>query len=68
MGMCVQYTYGFFWKGRDGSKNYIGGILADSLDVARDVAKGHGYPGHQGGWWNYFVDDSRALIERLGLV
>jgi hypothetical protein len=35
-----------------------------ALDMARSAAAQNGWPGHGGGWWNYFVDDFVAWCAR----
>ena len=60
--------YTFFWQPRSGGRHSIGEIRASSFEAARSFAMERGYPGHKGGWWNYFVDDTHALLVRLGLT
>ncbi len=59
----MALTYGFMWRDRNGSRCRVNGITADSLEDARESAKArYGYPGHRGGWWNWWCDDVEAVV------
>jgi hypothetical protein len=55
----------WFWRDRKGRKHEITSRGATFAD-ARVAAIKSGYPGHRGGWWNWFVDDSHTFLSRFG--
>lgn len=58
--------HGLTWLDRRGVQHKVTGIVARDAADAREIAIAeHDYPGHEGGWWNYFVDDSHAFLMRL---
>jgi hypothetical protein len=55
----------FKWRSRSGDHCQLE-LNTTSLAFARKTAmETHGYPGHGGGWFNYLVDDIRALFKKL---
>lgn len=58
------------WKTRDGEQMF--GPWCEHHDyetaksMARQAATLEGWPGHAGGWWNYFVNDVSGWF--LGLT
>ena len=61
----------FFWRTRSGHEMKGPEVWRDTYEQATEDARAAafqcGYPGHQGGWWNYFVDDCVALMRRWGI-
>lgn len=37
-------------------------LRPETVQTARNLATQMGYPGHKGGWWNYFVEDVRGVL------
>ena len=62
-------TVEFPWKGRDGVRRGVTIVVPDfqpaTILAARQMAKEKGYPGHEGGWWNWSVDDNHDRLMRL---
>ena len=55
----------FFWKARDGSQHSIGMTYYGDMEQSREDAKLFGYPGHKGGWWNYFTSDLSNFLRNI---
>lgn len=56
------------WRTRDGAEMSGPWVDGDdhqtALNGARQAARMVGWPGHSGGWWNYFVDDCVNWMHR----
>lgn len=64
--MKVTHTYTWFWTDRTGVKCSVDVETEhEDYDAARFVAIQLGYPGHAGGWWNWFVEDSHKFLTRM---
>jgi hypothetical protein len=65
-------SIGWIWIDRSGVRHveqyHVPVLDEEAREATRQLAKAEGYPGHAGGWWNYFVDDARAWLERRGWV
>ena len=55
-------AYGYEWRDRDGNRTeyWCGGPKAKADQRARDA----GWPGHDGAWWRYLMDDLKAWWKR----
>lgn len=66
----VRYSVSFWWRPREGGRQELTFEIPDSteasLSSARELAMRCGYPGHNGGWWNYLVDDVHNWLVRRG--
>ena len=58
------YIGTFYWKDRDGNAQQIEEVTVpgDTFTTVRARAIKRGYPGHQGGRWNWFVDDAHRFL------
>jgi hypothetical protein len=61
----------YFWRTREGghcqvSVNVEQDFTPEQLAEARAWAIEQGYPGHEGGWWNYLVTDFHEWLARRG--
>ena len=63
--LSAVWAIEFLWRDRNGCQNSIKIDWPESIEDARKVAKLLGYPGHKGGWWNYFVEDSSHWMRRI---
>lgn len=69
--MTIGWSFTFRWRERDGSRHALsvpidGEPNDERLTKAGLEAIEMGYPGHSGGWWNYFVDDLHGWLARRG--
>lgn len=63
-----EATVTFFWKDREGHSRSItesAGHIGCGYSRARSAAIARGYPGHKGGRWNWFIDDSHVFLCKL---
>lgn len=73
--MCANDARGntvtFWWVNRSsGSRTEVTFNVPDfsaaSIADVRAKAMEIGYPGHNGGWWNYLVDDAHGWLAKRG--
>ena len=58
----LQIAYS--WRERNGNgMSYIGRNITAS--EAEESARAWGWPGHDGAWWRYALDDMKALFARI---
>ena len=69
-GEGLRCQFSFWWRPRGGGRRELTFTVPDfsndSYTFARERAVQCGYPGHNGGWWNYLVDDVHMWFVRRG--
>jgi hypothetical protein len=62
------------WRDRNGARRQVAvqglrDLHLDTIALARECAMENGYPGHQGGRWNWHVDDVHAwMMKRVKVL